>query len=461
MKPHLCFAFLLATFHLVAQNTRQELPLEFANPTAQSAQTLHVSDIAILEDGVEQTVASFCPSECRDSGDTNLSTVVVLLDASHFMPHLGLRPSSPPPGAETEPIKKAALNALRSFSRNPTVAFYSTRNELHVIRDIPQLDAPHTTSVELSPDDRKAAVKIFDPQLSSSPNAEVQLRLTEIMRFEFAELESIASHVAARPGRKALIWFCDETEFHAPPEEGPLYYSWFAAMSAAQRSNLAVYPINCLQRGTSRLSAALKNLAEWTGGRYYDKYTDLNKAIDQALSDSRSYYTASWQATHARAGPIHRIAVHSKAPLIYPHAVVEPVVPASEPQRLLEAEAGLSTPLSANAIRLNLAIDRQTENAAIATLSIDPSTVTLKANNGTYTGLLDMIYAYYGAAGDRITAGRHDTVALNIKASELTNFLNHSSSISQPLTIPHSAVSLRVVIRDANSGALGSITANL
>ena len=148
------------------------------------------------------------------------------------MPHVGLRADTIPAAAGTEPFKKVALNAIQAFSGNPSVVFYSSRGELHIIRDTSPADGEGTSVTQPSFSDMKLALKIFDPPTKVSPNAEVWFSIPESKRFELMELESIASHVADRSGRQALIWFCGETWFRAPPEEGPLYYLWFSAMNA-------------------------------------------------------------------------------------------------------------------------------------------------------------------------------------------------------------------------------------
>lgn len=448
-RTYFCFVFLCGALCVSAQNTN-ELSIIVNKPAEDSNRALQASDISILEDGVEQSISSFR----NDQEQSNLSTVVILLDAQPFGPRVGGLGSSPIPAtADTEPIKKAAANALQAFAGNASVAFYSARNELHVLRDIPQSAAASRT--ELSASDLKSALQIFDHPRNPLPEAKVVFNLPAIKRFDLAALESIASHVADRPGRKALVWFCDESPIRFSPEEGPLYYSWFSAMNALQHANMAVYPINCLEFSSGGMDKPLRQLAEWTGGRSYNEYTDLNNAIEQALTDSHPYYTAVWKPAHVPVTPIHSIRIRSKTPLLYPHAIVEPVVPSKEAQRLFVAEAGLATPLSAHAMRLAATLQKE-NGGVVAKLSIDPHSVTLEENNGVHRGALDVIYAYYDAAGNRMNAGSHDTMVLNIKSSDLTDFLSHATAVNQPLVIPPGAVSVRILIRDANSGALGS-----
>jgi len=200
------------------------------------------------------------------------------------------------------------------------------------------------------------------------------LHLSDIVLFQLAQLEAIANHAANLPGRKALIWFCDQTPIPDSPPEGPLYYPWFSTLSALQRAQMAVYPVNCMPGGpdastslraangaeAARSQAELLStvptpqvrrkdaIAALTGERPYGQYTDLGKAIRNAFRDTRCFYEATWPASNAQTNaPLTTVELQSKnrkLHLRYPNVHVNPILPEKQVERLNAAERGLLPP---------------------------------------------------------------------------------------------------------------------
>lgn len=383
--------------------------------------------------------------------------VVLFLDASHFSPITDS--SNVIPNALTEPLIRTASSVIRGLPEQAPVAIYSSNIDFHVVRDFAiENHSGQIVYPKLSAEQIQKATHIFEQRISAE-RFKIKLRITDLLTNELAQLESIADHVAKLPGRKALIWFCEGTGFHVPPREGVVYNQWFSAITAAQRANLAVYTVAC----NPRVPELLHRMAEITGGRFYDTSDQLPKAMRQALQDSRCSYELSWKPQHADRRPIHSIKIETRQSgihLVYPDRYVEPLRPRRLDLRLKAAEAAFVTPLDAHSVGVNAEIMRQDEDMAAVLVSIDRDDIKLMPDGGRLRGLLDIIYAYFDGHGNRIHAGSRNTITFDLteQQNRADMIRNRQYTLTENLVLPPNARTLRIAIRDGNSGALGSTT---
>lgn len=270
-------------------------------------------------------------------------------------------------------------------------------------------------------------------------------------------LESIANHVAGVPGRKVLIWFGgDNTTYKIPPPEGPLY--WFAAVAAAERAQLSVYSLPTINANSN-----LKTLCAMTGGRVYGDAKYISSAIQDAFEDISSHYELCWNPTGLKTQPTHSIHLESTSSamhLLYERIQVNPILPRNEELRLNAAEAALATPLSADAIRISATVESKTHGTAAVTVQFDGKSLVLNSSR-QQNDLLDVLFVYYDAGENGLAGGRHDTVELNIDPKRQREFQEKTHSLIQILSPPPAAVTLRIVLRDGNSGKVGSTSLRL
>ena len=115
-------------------------------------------------------------------------------------------------------------------------------------------------------------------------------------------------------------------------------------------------------------------------------------------------------------------------------------------------------PLDATALRLVVALDAAQGDAArlAVTTSVEASDLMLRQENGRWVGEFDIGYVQRASAG----AGRSMVdvaVTLNMTPAEYAAALERGVVVRQELSASDSADDLRVVVRDAVSGAAGSV----
>jgi hypothetical protein len=231
---------------------------------------------------------------------------------------------------------------LKKLTIESPVAVYSSNLNLKIIRDF---SGPRGEVVQEPPEKVKAALDLFQKKMITDRSAIHLIGITGVEEFELAQIESVADHVADLPGRKAVIWYCDELNplGRFPDRSGRLYDARLSMLSSLQRSGVSIYPISCFTQKLFRL-------ADLTGGRYYRDYDHLNEAVDDALRDGRSSYEASWEASNAaNASPAHHIEIVRKrkgVQLLYPHMYLDYALPQDEASRLKAVERPYNSTLA-------------------------------------------------------------------------------------------------------------------
>lgn len=415
------------------------------------------------------------------TGELPTGAIVVLLDA--------FNPTFP----TSEERKAAAEKLLRKLDSESPIAVYVADPELHIIRDfIGDNGRSQRFTRQVSRDEMKTALKAFEAKPTNGHLVH-ELHITDIQNFQLATLESIATHVADLPGKKALIWFCQASGFaiERMQPSSSLYIPMVLMLRALQASDMSIYSIDCFGRHlpprwtppefgavdmTRILPSAPKfkrpqkpymdQFAEFTGGRAYYGMQQLETAIADASADLKHSYRLKWQpGTDRREQLLHFVRLTSSEPdvqLRYLHSYVDGLATMSREDRLKAAERALDTPLAAREIIVDAHVRYAPQNTGPAVVvSFAPEHIRLRKTNGAYTGLLDVIYAFFDTTGKRISAGERSEVRLNITEDKRTAFLSDEQKIESALTVPAGATKLRVVVRDANSGALGSVTVSL
>jgi hypothetical protein len=134
-------------------------------------------------------------------------------------------------------------------------------------------------------------------------------------------LEGLATHLGAiKQGRKTVLLVSEG--FVDPISELQAVYQ------AANRSNVAIYPIDPRgMTGNDRGTTAgqmmnftvgdrdmLRSLALETGGRAIVFRNDIRGEIQQIIRDASAYYLIAYESPHPEDGKFHRVAVRVKRP---------------------------------------------------------------------------------------------------------------------------------------------------
>ena len=135
-----------------------------------------------------------------------------------------------------------------------------------------------------------------------------------------------------------------------------------------------------------------------------------------------------------------------------------------EKTRLVDLTVAATSPMDANGIALTAQVlpgmasgKPSTPESLQVTVQIDPRTVTLVAKDGLTTGQLDVLFVQHDKAGRSLDVLNH-SINLELGSTELVKIRRFGILFNKDLKRTKDAESLRVIVRDVDSGATGSIT---
>ena len=322
-------------------------------------------------------------------------------------------------------------------------------------------------------------------------------------------MELLASRLAGIPGRKNLIWISNgfpmvnwgneaATVLSSHGNEPILvrsldprnnsntvhdtiglgdHYSRQAdqVLHSLASANVAVYPIEArdlvYEPGTTIASLsdqaneqAMQHVAQQTGGRAFTLTNDVFGAIRTAVDDSRVTYTLGFYPESTRQdGAFHPIAVKLAArrgiTLRYRQGYIDaPNAPADPGRRKYDLEQAALSPIDANALpltaRLVPAAGKRSYNV---NLTISLAGLNLEQDGDLWTGEVDVFLLQRDERGHEY--GRvNDTIELRLKPATYQKVLKTGAPYRREVALHPNADVLRVVVRDAQSGDLGSLT---
>lgn len=325
-------------------------------------------------------------------------------------------------------------------------------------------------------------------------------------------IEFIANNLAPLPGRKNLIWISSAfplqigflgtsggrggggmpsaaqggmgtrnmgsagAHMPRPPRE---QQTWTAesdeAIRALNDANLAIYPVDArglvasasprISSRTYRNQATMEELAGRTGGRAFVNTNDIAGAIRTAVEDSSITYTLGFYPQNDKLdNSFHNL----KVKLIdFPHLdlryrkgyVDQRTPPQDEGQRRAALSDAVLSPMDANGIGLRANV-RATGGGFDLTLRVDPKTILLDPQGDRWAGKLDLLFVERDEHGAQ-TYGVDDTLSMDLKRQNYDRVQQEGLIYHRVLPPAGKASDIRVVVRDASTGAVGSITAPL
>ena len=240
-------------------------------------------------------------------------------------------------------------------------------------------------------------------------------------------------------------------------------------------ANVSIYPIEArgLQgyAGTTIRSLsdqateqAMQHVAKQTGGRAFTLTNDVFGAIRTAVDDSRVTYTLGFYPESTRQdGSFHpitiKLAERRGITLRYRQGYIDtPDAPADPTRRKSDLEQAAQSPLDANALPLSARLlpsaDRGTYNV---NLTISLAGLNLKQDGEVWTGEVDVFLLQRDQQGHEF--GRvNETIAMRLKQATYRQMLTTGAPYRREVVVNPKADVLRVVVRDARSGDIGSLT---
>ncbi|HEV2688876.1 MAG TPA: VWA domain-containing protein [Bryobacteraceae bacterium] len=315
-------------------------------------------------------------------------------------------------------------------------------------------------------------------------------------------IEFIANHLARLPGRKNLIWvsggfpltigFENIAQFNNPAIDHRTFSDEVnRTVQAVNNANMAIYPVDArglmvnpqfsAERGTVnvrrppalpaapvgvRNQESMQELASRTGGHAYINTNDLKNAIRDAVSDSQVTYTLGFYPTSEKYdGKFHEIKLQiperSGLNLRYRKGFFDL---AEQPQDENARRAGLRdavySPIDATAMGLTVELKASAAPRPYsieANVRIDRDSIHLEPNGTRWAGKLDILFVQKDDRGNQFN-GETDTVELNLLPDTYDKITHQGLLYKKVINRDRRASMFRVVVRDAASGSIGSVT---
>jgi VWFA-related protein len=315
-------------------------------------------------------------------------------------------------------------------------------------------------------------------------------------------LEFIADHLSAIPGRKNLIWvsggFPSLIGFDNPrvQNDPSRTQSTFTdeisrTVRALNDANVAVYPVDARglmvdPRYSAEKSGAevirqtrpgawprppvgsknqdtMIELADRTGGRAYYNTNDFKHAIRDAVSDAQVTYTIGFYPEKENFdSKFHKISLKvagSGLNVRYRKGYFDlPQSPQDDAARKAELRDAVWSPLDATAIPLVAQMrPGQGANSWDVWVKIERSGVSLEQSGDRWAGKLDILFVQKDTQGRQFN-GLDNTIQLNVKQENYDKISKDGFLFHQPIERNARASELRVAVRDAASGNIGTVT---
>jgi VWFA-related protein len=357
-------------------------------------------------------------------------------------------------------------------------------------KDIPDLSQNSTNPL----DGELVQINQFFNAAGSS-GAERDFYTIDRVKGTLKAIEFIANNLAALPGRKNLIWvsggfpnqinllnFRDPTRIQ---EDFTPYIQ--ACIRAMNNANLSIYPVDSRGLMTdprfdaskqkvdlrpnlkapigSNNQETMNELASGTGGKAYYNTNDLKKAIAEAVDDSRVVYTLGfYPADENFDGKFHKIEVkvpeQSGLSLRYRKGYFDaPETPIDTKTAMAEMRDAVWSPLDSTAVGVVVAAKPDPKNPTLLNMAVqvEAKNISLEPQGDRWAGRLDILFIQKNDRGQQFD-GQNETVTLNLTRENYERITKNGFIFRKTVTMAAQAKQVRVIVRDAPSGTMGSVT---
>ena len=212
------------------------------------------------------------------------------------------------------------------------------------------------------------------------------------------------------------------------------------------------------------LQSSLRTLAESTGGQVFTNTNGIADAIRSSFDDSRVTYTLGfYPQTSGNDGAFHPVKVklpnHEQLSVRYRTGYVEPAPPSRDAKQA-EAELRQATwsPVDASAIELNGSVlPIAGANDYELKLNIGLAAVSLQPDGNRWSGQIEVALIQRDNSGNGYEP-LVQTLGLMLRQDSYDNAVKGGFPYRRTFRPNPKATSLRVVVRDLNSGNIGTLT---
>lgn len=388
--------------------------------------------------------------------------------------------------------KEHLIEFVKQMDARDRVAIYSLAESLTVLSDFSNdreqllriLSGYKATSVtdREKVDPRPVHTPVpccFDAAVNRDRQTLANLTNTNRAQITMAALMSIASHVAAIPGRKNLVWLTADLPF--PPA---------AIARIVERANIAIYPVDARGLLTKRVVApiddstgifggakpgapdsqprgqdVMQEIADDTGGRAFINTNDLAQAIRSAVEDAAVTYTLGfYPESSSLDGKFHALKVHLKQGHVALHGDLRyPKGYFAWKGAPVAAESGLElaaqSPLESAAIPLLARVDRVDQpkaNSIRISASIDLHHIELAESEGRRKGRAEVVVIEQDARGS-VLARERKSLNLDLSRENYEAMLKSGIFVGEVIEPREGLATIRLMVADAANGATGSL----
>ncbi len=320
-------------------------------------------------------------------------------------------------------------------------------------------------------------------------------------------LVAIANYLAHFPGRKNLIWvsssFPISTGFDTARQPGDtrdqihfssdLEHAYKALNTALNNANMAVYPVDA--RGLVAAppggmdwnnfystQGTMREIASTTGGQAFFNTNDLARVMRAAADDSQASYTLGfyphdvrWNGKyHALKVKVSRPGVHLRYRLGYFATRETSKTPKTGDQVDTLFNQALFSPLDSPGLGLRVTLEKVThrdstrrvmatnkvvpfhKDRALLGINVDAHDFALQGGSGDRSVQLVLLLAQTGPDGKVLDAARYD-MKMRVAAGGAQRLVGEGLQMEKWVDLVQGATSLQLVVRDPNSGDLGSV----
>ncbi len=318
---------------------------------------------------------------------------------------------------------------------------------------------------------------------------------TAIAAATLSNLESFVRELSSVPGRKLLFFLSDG--FVLENERSMTYQRLRDATQQAARAGVVIYPLNTRGLVTGTLDASdgrgfdprlvnvtygadaseedvMYTLAADTGGTALINNNDLNVGVRRALEDTSKYYLLAWRPLQdvANGKNIKRIDLtiagrpdlkvktrrylaDSVAGALAASSAAPATAPAGPVPNALMAALNSDAPQNAIPAALVLVHRNAGANSTLTTsLQVPTSSLSFETSNGRSQAALDLAGVVMDQAGKQVA-----TFNKTIAVSSDSNVIDPNRKLlyyNYDFTLPPGSYRVRLGVRDAKSGLIGS-----
>lgn len=450
---------------------------------------------------------NFFTNRPQDSAQTPTNVTILLFDALNTQI------------TDQAYARQQILKFLKQLPPHSSIAIYVLTTQIKILQDFTQdirllqravekYSGQYSAQLDAStPDPNTLADDSADPSGTSWQTLlnEALQRIADFhtvnrVQTTSTALEAIADHVARIPGRKNLIWVSGSFPIAIGLDLDSLDQSTRdrrhfgeeieRAARAMNQADLAIYPVDA--RGLMTLpqfSAAnrapfnprqpqknvprvdhnnfdtMNMLAERTGGHAFYNTNDLTGPVHRALSDSELTYSLGYYPDHGKwDGKFHEIKVRVNRPGIEVRARKGYFATSDPPDNDAERKASLGaaiwSPIDASSLGIQVRVDpippADSGRLRVA-FALDLHQLLMTESDGRWTGEIDALLLQWSAPSDA-PAGEQKHIALNLEKARYEELLKSGVDGTWDVPIKPGATTLKLIVRDTHSGALGSIT---